>query len=156
MKVIIMRGLPGSGKSTWIKKTFTDPGKVVIVCSADDFHLDKDGNYNFDPALAGEAHNCCLRKFLITLEREIEGPTKGAIEAVIVDNTNTTLAELAPYVRLAEALGFKYTIVQTECSIQTAVERNIHGVPVGTMFTMRKNLWREIPPSYWNIELLRP
>lgn len=92
MEVIIMRGLPGSGKDTWIRRNYPEG-------SADSFHM-VNGVYQYDPKKAGEAHNACLRKFLsICIEVKESLPSQ-----LIVSNTNSTIVEIAPYYRVAECL----------------------------------------------------
>ena len=48
--MFIMRGLPGSGKSTIVRhiRDKYQPITDVVVCSADDYFLQEDGNYNYD------------------------------------------------------------------------------------------------------------
>lgn len=146
MKVFIMRGLPGSGKSTWIKNNFPFEGKVEVF-SADDFHM-FDGVYKYDPKRAGYAHDQCLLAYLTCIRVEKVTPF------VVVDNTNTTLMELAPYVRLAEIFGIDYEIIYIPCDPITAIMRNIHSVPENTILQMHKNLQTEIVPTYWNQRII--
>ena len=57
-RVIIMRGLPGSGKSTEAKSYILTHGAVVV--SADDFFMVA-GKYRYNPAKIGDAHVACMR-----------------------------------------------------------------------------------------------
>lgn len=142
MRVYIMRGLPGSGKSTWAKDNLPH----AVVCSADHFHTGSDGVYRFDPANAGNAHGECLKKFAILLETfRITGNGPD----VVVDNTNTTAAELAPYVALSAAYGVEYEIVFIPCDFATACYRNTHRVPRATIWHMMQNLNTERLPVWW-------
>lgn len=134
--IYIMRGLPGSGKTTWWRNNAPN----AIVCSADDYHI-VDGVYKYDPKKAGEAHNMCLLKYINSLMCDND---------IVVDNTNTSLVELAPYVRIAEASSMEYTIVYIDCSLKEAIRRGTHNVPSNTILTMQRNLLTEIVPSYWN------
>jgi len=93
-KVIILRGLPGSGKTSAAKKMASQcvaGGGTVVTCSADDFFLDALGDYKFDPTLLGRAHAECMHKFLKSLD--------AGIDLVIVDNTNTEIWEYQNYAR---------------------------------------------------------
>ena len=57
MKMLyIIRGIPGSGKSTLAKKI------ASVACEVDDFFVDPDGVYRFDPSLLKEAHSACQKK----------------------------------------------------------------------------------------------
>jgi hypothetical protein len=53
--VIVCRGLPGAGKSTYVATL--SPG--AVVCSADSYFVGPDGAYRFDPAKLGQAHEAC-------------------------------------------------------------------------------------------------
>jgi hypothetical protein len=61
----VMRGLPGSGKTTLAQsmvKSYTEAGKKGVICSADDFFVDNRGKYNFDMTRLSEAHEHCRLK----------------------------------------------------------------------------------------------
>ncbi len=45
--MMIMRGLPGSGKSTVVKAILHKYKKGAVACSADDHFLQEDGSYAF-------------------------------------------------------------------------------------------------------------
>jgi predicted kinase len=53
-EVIITSGLPGAGKSTWVRRN-TDPYTTEIF-SADSFFHSSNGQYKFDPLKLREAH----------------------------------------------------------------------------------------------------
>jgi predicted kinase len=57
---------------------------------------------------------------------------------LIVDNTNITVAEFAPYYRVAEAYGYETTLVHvySDVGIEELVKRNTHGVPYKTIADM--------------------
>lgn len=55
MKIVIMSGISGSGKNTYIKNRFGSSGNVV-VCSADDFFETATG-YQFDMSKLSDAHS---------------------------------------------------------------------------------------------------
>jgi len=140
-KVIIMRGLPGSGKSTWIKNNVPDPKQIF---SADNYHI-LDGVYQYDPVKASWAHNQCLKTYVLALAyTSKEDPT-----TFIVDNTNTTVFDIFTYVRIAAALGIEFEIVHMDCDIGTSVRRNIHNVPLGVIEKMDANLKIEELPFGW-------
>src|SRR5947208_2089191 len=100
-KVLIMRGLPGSGKSTWVEENHPN----AYVCSADHYHM-RDGIFCYNAAKSAEAHKQCLGKFLRVLQDEAAGEFPyGLPSEVVIDNTNTTAWEISPYHRLAAAPG---------------------------------------------------
>jgi len=145
MQVYIMRGIPGSGKTTWAEAKRKE-SNLSRVCSADNFHIHL-GVYKFDPAKAAAAHNGCLRNFLTELENN-------ECEMLFCDNTNTTAWEISPYYRLAEMFGHKPTIIQMHCPIELALTRNTHHVPTQTLMAMLQNMAFDRLPHHWNLELI--
>ena len=152
MDVIILRGLPGSGKSTWIKNTPDYRSRNYIICSADDFHIGEDGVYRFDPMNIGAAHAACLRKFLRAIE------DYGGVDdswTVFVDNTNLAVWEIAPYYRIAaEGYALPTRIVRIHCTYEQAVARNVHQVPAEKIWQMYQTLLTERLPSWWKEEIV--
>lgn len=138
MKVSIMRGLPGSGKTTHAKTL----SRVII--SADIFFVDSDGRYRFNPELIKEAHNFCLRQFIKALD---------GTENIIVDNTNLNVWEVAPYYRITEAFNCEVEIVEMNCLPNVAFARQIHGVPQDTFNSMigKFLLFKSQVPTWWKI-----
>ena len=136
-RITIMRGLPGSGKSTYIHKFLGN----AEVFSADNFHM-VNGVHRYNPNNISLAHNECLYQYISATFVEKKNN-------FVVDNTNTTLVELAPYVRIAEALNIAYEIVYLPCDPAVAMKRNTHSVPANTILKMYANLTTEIVPTYW-------
>lgn len=145
MQVYIMRGIPGSGKSTWIKENL----KNIIICSADHYHIDLQGEYKYNKLNAANAHNKCFFNYV---NRASE--TLYENDTLVVDNTNTTLLELAPYVRVAEAFRANYEIITIHCNPQLAIARNIHNVPESVIMHMHSNILTEKIPAYWNQRII--
>ena len=92
--VFIVRGVSGSGKST-VAEILSQLPKTVVV-SADNYFLDINGVYNFDASNLGQAHQYCFEMFKMEL---LSG------NDVVVDNTNTTQAEMGKYLEYAEERG---------------------------------------------------
>jgi predicted kinase len=58
--LILLRGIPGSGKTTFANVILQQPNNnPQEILSADDFFEDENGEYNFDPTKLKEAHNYC-------------------------------------------------------------------------------------------------
>jgi len=134
----IMRGLPGSGKSTYAKTL------GIPIVSADDFFV-VDGEYLFNPRQIGLAHGQCFRR---ALTLAIMG------DSFCVDNTNTTTIEVAPYVAMAQAYGMKAKILTVKCPFDIAYARQTHGVPRETCISMLTRMALFEPPPWWNCESL--
>lgn len=141
MRIILMSGIPGSGKSTFIEKHFPQ----ADVCSADKFFM-ASGQYRFDASKLGAAHGECLRNFIHRVSCD-------PCETVVVDNTNLSALELAPYVAIANAFGITPELYTLNVEPAIAAARNVHGVPAAGIERMAKALAERKLPPYWNIKV---
>lgn len=139
MKALILRGLPGSGKSTFAARHHPR----AVVCSADAWFTGEDGVYRFDPRQLPQAHQACMRRFVEALQA-------GAAE-VVVDNTNTSPVEIAPYVLVGEALGAEVEILTIRAAPKVAYARQTHGVPAEAFAAMVRRLAEgtDAMPRWW-------
>lgn len=136
-KVVIMRSISGGGKSTYIRKNFPD----AVICSADHFFSDKKtGEYKFNPKLLGLAHKTCSSKFQKALRNKEP--------LIVVDNTNTTMREIRPYVMAAKNAGYEVEIVRIDTPVDVAHKRNTHGVPLEAIQRMSDRM--APAPEEWN------
>jgi predicted kinase len=119
--LIIIRGLPGSGKSSFAKLIDSNPD---FICTADDF-LMEDGKYNWSPERAGMAHKKCQAK--------CENLMRLKFPKIIVANTSTTEKELKPYYDLARNYGYQVFSVIVE---NRHGGTNEHDVPETTLEKM--------------------
>ena len=128
--VFIMRGIPGSGKSTLtkdIKNVSLQKNYQCRVLSADDFFTFSNGEYDFNPVFLKDAHEDCLRDFCNRI-------TAGYF-VIVVDNTNIDPQDFDHYVKIATAFGYKVNIVSLFVTPETG-DRNIHKVPPETINRM--------------------
>lgn len=138
MKVIILQGLPGSGKSS-----FADT-QDALVCSADSYHM-TDKGYEFRPENQTLAHKECFKKFANAIYAKSP--------YIIVDNTNTTIYEVLPYIVLARAFDYDVTLRRFNCSKVTSHSRNIHDVPFDVITKMDINLCQFKLPPYLRVDI---
>ena len=108
----IVRGVPGSGKTTLAKQLTSN------VFEADHYFYDNDGNYNFIPSEIKEAHKECKQFVGFAME--------SGIQKIAVSNTFTQEWEMEPYFELAKKYGFKVFTIIVE-NRHGGV--NEHGVP---------------------------
>lgn len=144
-KVTIMRGLPGSGKSTYLKDNV--PVSPQAVCSADHF-FQVGEEYKFDPSKIALAHQDCLRKFvnLVTSGQD-------TYNHVAVDNTNCQLWEMMPYITVAEAHGWEVEIIECWAETEECIKDNVHSVPEAAIRS-KENHWEEVLPWHRDIRTI--
>jgi predicted kinase len=123
--LIIIRGLPGSGKTTYAREKYKD----YVNYEADMYHT-KNGVYVYKKENAGAAHNECLTRVAQSLKNH---------RKVVVSNTFTTQKEIDAYIKLATELGKTYCIIR-----MTKQYGSIHGVPQSDIDKM-KNRMVDIP-----------
>ena len=116
-KLILVRGLPGSGKSAYAG-TLSD-----YVFEADSYFISSKGVYTFDPTKLKEAHLSCL---LRTANCILNG------DSAVVANTFTQRWEMEPYFTLGRLMG-----VEVEVHKCVGDYQNIHGVPPEAIERMR-------------------
>ncbi|KAE9023817.1 hypothetical protein PR003_g14009 [Phytophthora rubi] len=95
---LIMRGLPGSDKSTFAQEVARYADQVGLrtrICSADKF-FQRGGGYVFDRSRLHEAHETCYTQCREALERRLDR----GVDIVIVDNTNLREHEFERYLDL--------------------------------------------------------
>lgn len=158
LKVTVLRGLPGSGKSTYANKIKEGAGDLYTeIFSADDFHME-DGKYNWKLENVGKAHAWCLKGFIRSVSREKDANPLAGSAHIIVDNTNCAIWEMAPYCAVAIAYGADLVITTFECSVETAIKRNVHNVPPETIRRMNDTLEKHsvLIPKHWKHVLVNP
>ncbi|MEE6472503.1 hypothetical protein FKM82_009626 [Ascaphus truei] len=98
--IYLLRGLPGSGKSSLARKLKRD-FPSALVFSTDDFFIMDDGTYLFNQNLLQEAHKWNRKRASKAMKR---GKTP-----IIIDNTNIQAWEMKPYAIMVSTvilLGF--------------------------------------------------
>lgn len=129
--VYIMRGLPGSGKSTKadkIQKSYEESYDEVRRLSFDDYFME-DGEYKFSIEKyhgTGGARFQCMVKFLDAISK--------GYSCIIVDNTHPTWEHCEKYVKVALDNGYEVMFTESDTpwawDPEECAEKNRHGVPV--------------------------
>ena len=158
-EIIILRGLPCSGKTSWVRKQYEDRKKITDVSADKFFYRSPDGTYQFDPTKLSQAHAMCLSDYIDRLNRGL-----GEDDIVVVDNTNLSAYEIAPYYQLVGALckpSTKVKILEFRTSLEICMSRNRKrqelepgkAIPGHLFFDMERRLLTEQLPPFWTREL---
>jgi predicted kinase len=126
----LIRGLPGSGKTT-LAKILSHVERYQAVHVEADMFFERDGEYLYDKSKIHIAHAWC------------QDWTKGQLLSgrnVIVSNTFTQMWQMQPYFDMAKELNCILNII--ECKGQFG---NIHNVPKESLDKFRER-WEELPP----------
>lgn len=121
-KLIVMQGIPGSGKSTMASKIFQDfleagGGKVdAMIFSTDDYWYDENKVYRYDPAAAVQAHRWNQRRVVQAMQDDVD--------LIIIDNTNIQKWQAAIYFTLADIYGYEKSVVSVQVPVEIAIARN--------------------------------
>jgi predicted kinase len=118
--LIIIRGIPGCGKST-----FAELIQNAHICTADDYHM-INGKYDWKPENVAIAHAKCQEK--------CEKFMKIGYRNVVVANTSTTVKEMQPYYDLAAKYGYTVFSIIVE-NRHNGI--NEHNVPEETIQKMK-------------------
>jgi predicted kinase len=116
--LILMRGIPGSGKSTVAEAIATRIGAVVF--STDEYWYQRGerrgrpGFYDFDFEELGMAHqwNQSRAKNLMKFGKN-----------VVIDNTNIDERAMKPYRDLAKTYGYSVSVVYVNTDVETCIAR---------------------------------
>lgn len=131
-KLYLIRGLPGSGKSTFASELAES--RDACHHEADHYFHFKIGesgtqvwteDYNFDATKLHLAHKACKDWTCDCMMDRCD---------IVVSNTFTTEKELKPYLDLAAEHGYSVTTLVVE---NRHGNKSIHGVPEETMTKMR-------------------
>jgi predicted kinase len=136
----LIRGIPGSGKSTFAKmisQSWILQGFQSKHFEADQYFM-VDGVYKFDRQLLRQAHAWCQQSTADALARG---------EHVIVSNTFTTLKEMKPYFDMIQSYQLQPTVLTCQSNWG-----NVHGVPDDVLMAMKERfqydisgLWEQLP-----------
>lgn len=116
-KLILIRGIPGSGKTTLAKQT------DATLVEADMFFIDKNGEYRFAPERLRDAHLWCQ----LETKRHLY-----AGRSVVVANTFVRRWEMGFYFKLAEKMGIKIEVIEAKGNYTST-----HNVPQQTIERMK-------------------
>ena len=124
--LFLVRGIPGSGKSTKARQLLME-GLADVHFEAD-MYFEVNGEYVFDPSKIKDAHAWCQKETDAALATG---------KRVVVSNTFVKKWEASTYFDLAAKHG-----VDVEVIVATGNYQNVHGVPAEVLLRMKEN-WEE-------------
>jgi hypothetical protein len=128
-ELILVRGVPGSGKSTTAK--LLGAGGAGYAHFEADMYFMVDGVYKFDPTKIRDAHAWCQNS---VEQAMLLNHTTGHNSTIIVSNTFTQEWEMEPYYKLASTWGYKVFSIIVE-NRHGGV--NVHDVPEDVLQAMK-------------------
>ena len=121
----VMRGVPGSGKSTTARRL---AGPMGVVHAVDDYHKAR-GEFLWDDDRKDEFYDLNFRAFVESLDT--------GIGTVVCDCINVTREEYTKYVRAAQSRGYTTaTVIMADIGVEAAADRNQHSVTIDQIADM--------------------
>lgn len=126
-KLFIVRGVPGSGKTTFAKELNSD-----YHFEADMYFINPEtGEYTFAPEEIRNAHQWCKSN----VEQSMILLSKRETCSIVVSNTFTQEWEMEPYFELAEKYGYEVFSIIVE---NRHGGKNIHDCPEDKVEIMKQ------------------
>lgn len=121
--LIIVRGIPGTGKSTYANKL---KNKIPYseIFEADQYFIDRNGNYNFHPRKLHRAHKWCMWRCDQALRLGM---------TAIVANTFVKKRDMKPYLSMCKKYNLDYLVIPLFQEYGS-----VHNVPEKSMDRMRR------------------
>lgn len=113
--LILLRGLPGAGKTT-LAHILSEDGTYPVF-SIDSYFLNENGEYHFKFEDNYLAYKAC--------ETQTEKALMNSVPKIFVDNTFTLDWEIVPYFKLAKKYNYQIHVVTVE---NYHGSENVHGV----------------------------
>ncbi|XP_007945335.1 NEDD4-binding protein 2 [Orycteropus afer afer] len=134
--LVLLRGLPGSGKS-FLARTLREDNPSGVILSTDDYFY-INGQYQFDVKYLREAHEWNQHRAKEAFEKKVS--------PVIIDNTNLQAWEMRPYVTLSQKHKYKVLFREPDTwwkfKPKELARRNIHGVSKEKIIRMLEHYQR--------------
>ncbi|XP_014769878.1 death-inducer obliterator 1 [Octopus bimaculoides] len=164
--VVIIRGLPGSGK-TYVSKLIRDKetnngGPAPRMLCMDDYFMvevekvekDSESNkmikkkvlqYEYEPDLEETYRQSILKSFKKTID-------DGFFPFIIYDSVNEKVRHFEEFWSYAKSKGFQVYVATVHSDVSTCVKRNIHGRTKQDINKIHKN-WEETPKHHIHLDI---
>lgn len=120
--MVIMRGPPGSGKSTFVQlvREIGTAGTEPLVLSLDTFRF-VDGKYVFDPSREKEV--------VAQYHEAVKRACDTGVALIVLDNVHSRLWEFERTRKMGEAAGYRVFVLEVQAEFWTCLDRMVHPVP---------------------------
>jgi len=142
--VVLVRGLPGSGKSHFARELFQRCEATIGCCITEaDSYFMRDSEYKFDERFLPDAHKQSFEIFQRSLLR--------GSRLSIVANTFTQSWEMYDYIYHCYQKNYSLIVVNTSLSHKDVYlhHKNVHNVPLDKISAMRKR-FQPIKSGLWS------
>lgn len=145
--MFVLRGLPGSGKTTLAKAlknvyAYHALGDFIF-CSADTYFM-CEGSYKFDASKLKFAHEEC--------QNQMREAAICRLQTIVVDNTNIRHFEMKPYFQIANSEGYIVLIVEPKTpwryNPEILSKRNNHAVSL-ELLQKKLKMYQPVIPLYY-------
>lgn len=129
-ELILVRGVPGSGKTTFARNLWSqgrENGISSAVWEADMWMTDEQGNYKFDVSRLALCHQLCQQMVCCDMMTPVK--------RIYVANTFVRKWEADVYYALAKVWGYDVKVYRLEGNFE-----NVHGVPADKVAIMKSNM----------------
>ncbi|XP_075050912.1 NEDD4-binding protein 2 isoform X2 [Mixophyes fleayi] len=143
--LILLRGAPGSGKST-LGRLLLEQNPAGVILSTDDY-FSQNGQYQYDVSCLGDAHEWNHKR--------AKGAFEKTVSPIIIDNTNLQGWEMKPYVSMAMKYKYKVTFREPDTwwkyKPKELERRNCHGIKKEKIKKMLEHFERATVNSILNL-----
>jgi hypothetical protein len=149
--VVILRGVPGIGKSTLAKKIWLwceQNNLSCCICNADIWMVEANG-YNWDRYELTNADNHCKSRFMLAMAAKTN--------VIVIDNTNLDRTEYKWYEDHLDADNYEAQCIEIDCEDIRAARLAIARSHVGAHYNITEALARfhadreDRDPQHWII-----
>ena len=126
-ELILIRGLPGSGKTTYAINNFP----WYFHYETDMFFENDRGDYIFDSSKLSEYHKKCFDKMVHAMNDIAAGLTR-VWDGVTVANTFSRIWEMQKYIDFCKNNNYKFRVIRLNTQYG-----NVHNVPKNTILNMK-------------------
>lgn len=125
MQVYLIRGIPGSGKTTHAKRVLHSD----VVIEDDDFFT-RNGVYKFVEAELPEAQAFALKRFSLAI-----ADRRNRDKTISVCNTFSRRWEIAPYIEACKKAGVEFSVIRMDGTFE-----NVHDIPEYKVHNMSRSI----------------